>query len=68
VNNQEREIRKLIHWLDLDWDEKCLSPQDNTRSVATTSNLQIRKKIYQGSSHQWKQYEPFLNGALDHVV
>ena len=63
--NQERETRQLIHCLGLDWDEKCLSPESNTRSVATASNVQIREKVYQGSSTQWKKYQPFLNGALD---
>jgi hypothetical protein len=50
--NQESETRQLIDYLELDWDEKCLSPQNNTRSVATASNLQIRKKVYRGSSEQ----------------
>ena len=63
--NQESETRELIDYLDLDWDEKCLSPQDNTRSVETASNLQVRKKVYRGSSQQWKKYEPFLNGRFD---
>jgi len=63
--NQENETHKLIDYLGLDWDKKCLSPQDNMRSVATPSNMQVRKKVYQGSSEQWKKYKPFLNGALD---
>ena len=42
-----------------------MSPQDNNRSVATASNIQVRKKVYQGSSEQWKKYQPFLNWALD---
>ena len=63
--NQERETRQLINYLGLDWDEKCLSPESNTRSVATASNVQIREKVYQGSSKQWKKYQPFLDGALD---
>ena len=63
--NQESETRQLVDYLDLDWDEKCLSPQDNMRSVATASNLQVRKKVYRGSSEQWRKYEPFPNGALD---
>jgi hypothetical protein len=66
--NQESETRQLIDYIGLDWDEKCLSPQDNTRSVATASNLQVRKKVYRGSSEQWKKYEPFLNGALDGLL
>ena len=66
--NQESETRQLIDHLDLDWDEKCLSPQNNMRSVATASNLQIREKVYKGSSQQWKKYQPFLNGALDGLL
>ena len=63
--NQESETRQLIDYLELDWDKKCLSPQNNKRSVATASNVQIRKKVYRGSSEQWKKYQPFLNGAFD---
>ena len=66
--NQESETRQLIDYLDLDWDGNCLSPQNNTRSVATASNVQIRKKVYRGSSEQWKKYQPFLNGALDSLL
>ena len=65
--NQKDETRKLIEYLDLDWDDKCLSPQNNKRSVTTASNVQVREKIYQDSSQQWKKYKPFLNGALDYL-
>ena len=63
--NQESETKKLIQHLDLSWEERCLSPQDNRRSVATASNTQVRKKVYQGSSQKWKKFKPFLNGAFD---
>ena len=66
--NQESETRRLIDYVGLDWDEKCLSPQKNKRSVATASNLQVREKVYQGSSDQWKKYQPFLNGAFDSLL
>ena len=66
--NQESETRQLIDYLGMDWDEKCLSPQNNTRRVATASNLQVREKVYEGSSQQWKKYEPFLNGAFDSLL
>ena len=63
--NQKSETRQLIDYLGLDWDEKCLSPQNNIRGVATASNVQVRKKVYKGSSEQWEKYIPFLNGAFD---
>ena len=66
--NQESETRQLIEYLGVDWDENCLSPQNNTRRVSTASNVQIRQKVYQDSSEQWKKYQPFLNGAFDGLL
>ena len=65
--NQEHETRQLINYLGLDWEEKCLSPQDNMRNVATASNMQVRQAVYQGSSQHWKKFKPFLNDALDYL-
>jgi len=66
--NQESETLQLIDYLGLNWDENCLSPQNNTRSVATASNVQVRKKVYRGSSEQWRKYQAFLNGAFDGLL
>lgn len=63
--NQESEIKKLIKYLELNWEESCLSPEKNERNVSTASNIQIRNKIFKGSSQKWKKYKPFLKGALD---
>ena len=63
--NQKDETHKLIAYLDLNWDEKCLFPQNNRRRITTASNVQVREKVYQGSSQQWKHYKPFLKGLLD---
>ena len=65
TKNQKDETHQLIDYLDIDWDEKCLSPQNNSRSIATASSAQVRKKVYQSSSQQWKKYKPFLNGVFD---
>ena len=68
TGNQDSETRRLIEYLGLDWDEKCLSPENNTRSVATASAVQVREKVYKGSSQEWKKYAPFLNGAFDGLL
>ena len=65
--NHEDEIKKLIKYLDLNWEEGCLSPEKNKRAVTTASNKQIRNKIFKGSSQKWKNYKPFLNKALDNL-
>ena len=66
TENQEEETRNLISHLGLEWDDACLSPERNERVVATASTVQVRQKVYQGSSDKWKRYRPYLNGALDH--
>ena len=68
VDNQESETRNLISYLGLEWDEKCLSPQDNKRNIETASSIQVRQKVYRGSSQKWKKYEQFLNGAFDELL
>ena len=66
--NQESKTRQLIEYLGLEWDKNCLSPQNNTRIVATASNLQVRQKVYRGSSEEWKKYQPFLNKKFDDFI
>ena len=59
--------KNLIAHLNLGWEEKCLYPEKNKRSISTASNIQIRKKIYKGSSEQWKKYRPFLDNIFDNI-
>jgi len=60
TTNQEEEIRKLLEYCELDWDEKCLSFHKNKRAVKTASSIQVREKMYQGSSEVWKKHEAYL--------
>ena len=65
VKNQEKETKKLINYLEIDWESSCLSPHKNKRVVATASNTQIRERVYVNSSQKWKKFKPFLEGKLD---
>lgn len=63
--NQVLETRSLIQYLGLKWEDDCLSPQSNKRSVRTASQQQVQQKVYQGSSRQWRKFEPYLDGVFD---
>ena len=67
TEDQEPETRRLIEYLGLNWEEACLAPQNNKRSVKTASQQQVRKKVYKGSSQAWRKYEPFLDGVFDEL-
>jgi len=66
--NQDAETRKLIKHLSLEWEDECLSPQQNKRAVLSASQQQVRQKVYQGSSQQWRKYEPYLNGVFNQLT
>jgi hypothetical protein len=61
---QEPETKRLLEYLELDWEDACLSPQENQRSVRTASQLQVREKVYKGSSKAWRKFEPYLKDVL----
>ena len=67
TTNQEEETRKLLEYCDLDWDKNCLNFHKNERAVKTASALQVREKMYQGSSDVWKEYEAYLKPLLNEL-
>ena len=65
TSNQEKETRKLIQYCDLNWDQNCLNFHKNKRDVKTASSLQVRKKMYKGSSDAWRKYADYLKPLND---
>ena len=67
TEDQEPETRQLVEYLGLKWEDACLAPHNNMRSVRTASQQQVRQKVYKGSSQAWRKYEPFLDGVFDEL-
>jgi hypothetical protein len=67
TKQQYRETKKMLQYLDLDWEDACMSPENNNRFVKTASQQQVRQKVFQNSSKAWKKYQPFLNGVFDQL-
>ena len=65
TENQEAETRALLDHTGLDWQAQCLDFQTSERAVRTASALQIRQKMYQGSSDNWREFAPFLKPMTD---
>ncbi len=64
VADQEGQSRRLIDWLGLEWDERCLSFYKTERLVRTASVAQVREPIYKRSVARWQHYEPMLAPLL----
>ena len=67
VADQEAWSRKLIDFLGLPWDERCLAYYKTERPVLTSSAWQVRQPIYTSSIGRWRHYAGHLGplfGAL----
>ena len=65
TTNQEEETRKLLEYCELEWDDNCLNFHTSKRAVKTASALQVRQKMYQGSSEAWKKYKTHLQPLIN---
>jgi len=60
VEDQEVTSRKLIDYLGLEWDRRCLDYFDTSRAIRTASSAQVRRPIYKDSVNRWKHFEKQL--------
>jgi tetratricopeptide (TPR) repeat protein len=60
IADSEAETRRLIAFCGLEWDDACLFPERNGRSVRTVSAWQVRQPVYRTSIDRWRRYEPWL--------
>ncbi|HXR18426.1 MAG TPA: sulfotransferase [Steroidobacteraceae bacterium] len=56
VDDQEAWSRKMLEFVGLPWDPKCLDFHQSSRSVVTASKWQVRQKISKSSVERWRNY------------
>lgn len=60
VADQETWSRKILDFINLEWDSRCLEFHANKRVVTTASAWQVRQKVYKSSVARWRNYEKFI--------
>jgi predicted Zn-dependent protease len=60
IENTEAEVRRLLDYCALPFEEGCLRFYENDRAVRTASSQQVRKPIFREGVDQWRHYEPWL--------
>ena len=60
VDDLEGQARRMVEFLGLQWDERCLQFHCNPRRVATASKAQVRRPLYRSSIQRWRHYEPWI--------
>jgi Flp pilus assembly protein TadD len=64
VLDAEGQTRRMLEFLDLPWDDRCLRFHENPRRVGTASNEQVRRPLYASSIGRWKHYEHHLGDLI----
>ena len=65
VADTAKEARRLVEFLDLPWNEKCVDFHKSERPVKTASVAQVRRPIYGTSVARWKKFGSGLQPLLD---
>lgn len=67
VADVEAEVRPLVEWLDLEWDEQLLDHSKTARSrglITTASYSQVTEPIYKRASGRWLRYRKHLEPII----
>jgi len=60
IEDTEAEVRRLLDFCGLPFEEQCLRFYENERPVRTASSEQVRRPIFRDGMDQWRHYEPWL--------
>jgi tetratricopeptide (TPR) repeat protein len=60
IDDLEGWTRRMLDFIGLPWDPKCLDFHQTDRVVITASKWQVRQKISKSSAGRWRNYEKFV--------
>jgi len=60
VDDLEKQVRRLLSFCGLPFEEACLKYYETQRNVRTPSSEQVRQPIFRDSLDQWRHFEPWL--------
>ena len=60
VDDTDSQVRSLLAYCGLPFEEGCLRFYDNDRAVRTASSEQVRQPIFRSGLEQWQHFDPWL--------
>ena len=60
IEDPENEIKKMIKFCNLDWEDNCLKFYNNKTPIKTLSTAQARKPIYTSSKNSFEKFAAYL--------
>jgi len=68
VNDTENQIRRILDFCGLPFEQNCLEFYRTDRAIRTPSSEQVRQPIYRGGLDMWRNYEPHLDVLKDSLA
>ncbi len=65
IEDLERETRRMLEFLGLEWEPACLDFHQTKRQVRTSSVNQVRKPVYKTSAGRWRPHAANLKPLLE---
>jgi len=65
VARTPEEVRRLLDYLGLPFEQACLEFYNNERAVRTASSEQVRRPIFTDGVEHWKNYAAWLNPLVE---
>ena len=65
VADLEGQVRRMLDFCGLPFEDACLRYHENPRAVKTASSEQVRRPVYASSLHRWRRYEAELEPLLE---
>tara|TARA_B100001093_G_scaffold365874_1_gene350668 strand:+ start:396 stop:1967 length:1572 start_codon:yes stop_codon:yes gene_type:complete len=69
VSDKENEIKKLIEFCELEWDDNCLEHHKNMKTpIKTVSVSQAREPVYNSSVNSSDNYKDYLKEMFENLI
>jgi tetratricopeptide (TPR) repeat protein len=65
VQDLDRQVRRILDFVGLEFEAACLEFYKTERSVRTASSEQVRQPIYREGADQWRHFEAWLGPLKD---
>jgi tetratricopeptide (TPR) repeat protein len=65
LDDFEGELRRMLDYLELPFEENCLRYYESDRAVRTPSSEQVRQPLYRDAVDKWQNYTPWLQPLRD---
>jgi hypothetical protein len=65
VDDLEGQVRRMLEFCNLPFEESCLHYYKTQRNIRTPSSEQVKQPIYRNAVEQWRNYEKHLQPLRD---